>query len=181
MTTTVNSATSSVNSAVATSPVTAVASSVVTPVAAAVVQTPAIDADISPLVNSVSANTTTQDGSGVAASTLLYQTNYPMLVGADTLQRAGITGKGVTIAVLDTGLWQDVSQNYAARVLATIDVLNGGSGPVKGDPYGHGTHITSIAAGGALNLGGGYLSITPRPTWSSCMPSTGRAPAGMSM
>ena len=41
------------------------------------------------------------------APTLLYQTNYPMLVGADSLQQAGITGKGVTIAVLDSGLWQD--------------------------------------------------------------------------
>jgi len=66
--------------------------------------------------------------------TLTYQTNYPMLVGADTLQKAGITGKGVTIAVLDTGLWQDTLQNYGARVLATRDVTNGGTGAVSGDP-----------------------------------------------
>ena len=88
----------------------------------------------------MSGNTTTQDGSGVAASTLLYQTNYPMLVGADTLQQAGITGKGVTIAVLDTGLWQDVEPELRRRACSRpIDVLNGGSGPVTGDPYGHGT------------------------------------------
>ena len=47
-------------------------------------------------------------------------------------------------------------------MLATIDVTNGGSGPVTGDPYGHGTHITSIAAGGAVNLSGNYLSIAPQ-------------------
>ncbi|MDE2051587.1 MAG: alkaline serine protease, partial [Gammaproteobacteria bacterium] len=67
---------------------------------------------------------------------------YPMLVGADTLQQAGFTGRGVTMAVLDSGLWQDLSQNYGSRILATVDVTNGGSGPVTGDPYGHGTHIT---------------------------------------
>ncbi len=32
---------------------------------------------------------------------LLYETNYPALIGADSLHTAGVTGKGVTIAVLD--------------------------------------------------------------------------------
>ena len=36
---------------------------------------------------------------------------------ANSLQKAGITGKGVTIAVLDTGLWQDLAQNFGSRVL----------------------------------------------------------------
>ncbi|MGH2930336.1 MAG: S8 family peptidase, partial [Solirubrobacteraceae bacterium] len=85
-----------------------------------------------------------------------------MLVGADTLQQAGITGKGVTIAVLDSGLWQDPLQNYGSRILATRDFTDGGSGPVTGDPYGHGTHVTSIAAGGAQNIAGQYLSIAPQ-------------------
>ena len=33
---------------------------------------------------------------------------------------------------------------------------------VTGDPYGHGTHITSIAAGDAQNIAGQYLSIAPQ-------------------
>src|ERR1700678_1202145 len=82
----------------------------------------------SPVVMAVSSLTTPTDGNGELLPTLLYQTNYPMLVGADTLQQAGITGKGVTIAVLDSGLWQDPMQNYGSRLLATIDVVNGGSG-----------------------------------------------------
>jgi serine protease AprX len=116
----------------------------------------------SPLVMGISNATTTTDGTGVQTPTLLYQTNYPLLVGADTLQQSGITGKGVTIAVLDSGLWNDPAQNYMGRLLASIDVTNGGSGPVQGDAYGHGTHVTSIAAGGAMNLSGNYLSIAPK-------------------
>jgi serine protease AprX len=113
-------------------------------------------------IRDVSEDTSTKDGEGVVAPTLMYQTAYPLLVGADSLQKAGITGKGVTIAVLDTGLWEDPAQNYGSRVLATRDVTKGGSRRVTGDPYGHGTHITSIAAGGAQNLGGGYLGVAPQ-------------------
>src|SRR6202142_3977087 len=115
----------------------------------------------SPLLTAVDSTSTPKDGTGVLLPTLLYQTNYPMLVGADTLQQAGITGRGVTIAVLDSGLWQDLSQNFGSRLLATRDVLGGNAAkPVTGDPYGHGTHITSIAAAGAMNVAGSYLGIS---------------------
>ena len=127
--------------------------------------TPAPLTLLSPITTPVSqssGSSVPEDGTGVNTPTLLYQTNYPILVGADTLQKAGITGRGVTIAVLDSGLWQSLSQNYTLRVLATVDVTNGGSGPVTGDPYGHGTHITSIAAGGAMNISGGYLGVAPQ-------------------
>src|SRR5262249_19015282 len=113
-------------------------------------------------VQGLSSSTGLKDGSGVAGLTLAYQTNYPQLIGADDLQRAGITGRGITIAMLDTGLWNDTTQFYGTRVLATRDVTNGGTGTVKGDPYGHGTHITSIAASGAQNLAGQYLGIAPK-------------------
>ncbi len=114
------------------------------------------------LAEGLTGSSTPTDGTGVNTPTLLYQTNYPILVGANVLQQKGITGRGVTIAVLDTGLWQDPAQNYLFRVLATIDVVNGGSGPVTGDAYGHGTHITSIAAGGAVNVYGGDFGVAPQ-------------------
>jgi serine protease AprX len=123
---------------------------------------PVVSSVTSSVVSGVSGSTVPQDGTGVNTPTLLYQTNYPERVGANTLQQAGTTGAGVTIAMLDSGLWQALSQNYGTRVLATIDVTNGGSAPVTGDPYGHGTHITSIAAGGAINVSGSYLSIAPQ-------------------
>jgi len=117
---------------------------------------------LSPLMTSLSSSQSLQDGTSVGSSSLFYETNYPTLVGADQLHNAGITGRGVTIAVLDSGLWQDPSQNYGGRILATRDVVNGGSGPVTGDPYGHGTHVASIAAGGAQDLSLSYDSIAPK-------------------
>jgi serine protease AprX len=164
VTSTVQTVTNSVNSTVATNPVVTAVTSITTPVTAAVTQvaSPVVSPLVSPVVAAISSNTALQDGTGVAALTLLYQTNYPMLVGANTLQSQGITGRGVTIAMLDSGLWEDLTQNYGSRVLASIDVTNGGSGPVTGDPYGHGTHITSIAAGGAENAALQYESIAPQ-------------------
>ena len=93
---------------------------------------------------------------------MLYQTDYTVQVGASTLQAAGTTGKGVTIAVLDTGLWIAPGQTFLSRILATIDVTTSASGPVTGDPDGHGTHVTSIAAGGAMNIAGGYFGVAPK-------------------
>src|SRR6185437_1870242 len=147
-----------------TTPVAQVAAPVTSPVLTLVtpLASPVVTPLTAPLVTSISSNMTLKDGTGVGSSSLLYQTAYPRLVGADSLQRSGITGRGVTIAVLDSGLWQDPSQNFGSRVLASIDVVNGGSGAVQSDPYGHGTHVTSIAAGGAQNISLSYSGIAPQ-------------------
>ena len=149
------------NSTVASSSTFAFLSSLATPVITTTLKSPLLTPLTSAMVRSQSQSTSLQDGRGVSASTLTYETNYPALIGADVLQQSGITGKGVTIAVLDTGLWNDIGQNYGKRLLASIDVTNGGTGPVRDDPYGHGTHITSIAASGAFNLTGQRLGIAP--------------------
>src|ERR1700722_14513076 len=162
LTSTTNTVVSSVNNAVASSAVGVVTSQVVAPVTSTVVTNSLVSGITSPVVAAISSNTTLQDGTGVTAATAAYKTGYPELLGADSLQKAGVTGKGVTIAILDSGIWQDLSQNYGGRILASVDVTNGGSGPVTSDPYGHGTHVTSIAAGGAQNLAGGYLGIAPQ-------------------
>jgi serine protease AprX len=157
-----NNVVSSTNNIVASSAVGVVTGQVVAPVASAVVTNSLVSGITSPAVANKSVHTTLTDGTGVQASTAQYQTDYPALVGADSLQQAGITGKGVTIAILDSGIWQDLGQNYGGRILASVDVTNGGSGTVTSDPYGHGTHVTSIAAGGAQNMAGGYLGIAPK-------------------
>jgi len=65
---------------------------------------PIVNPLLSPAITAMSANGALKDGTGVSSPTLLYGTNYPMLVSADKLQQAGITGRGVTIAVLDSGV-----------------------------------------------------------------------------
>jgi serine protease AprX len=115
-----------------------------------------------PVTGILSSGARLEDGRGVSALGLAYETNYPALIGADQLHDRGITGASVSIAVLDSGLWQDTSQNYGGRIRATVDVVNGGRGAVSGDQYGHGTHITSITASGAITLTGRYQGIAPR-------------------
>lgn len=116
----------------------------------------------SAIVEQISSSAPLTDGTALAVPLPLYQTDYTIQVGATSMQQAGTAGQGVTIAVLDTGLWMAPGQNFQSRVLASLDVTNGGSGPVTGDPYGHGTHITSIAAGGAENIAGGYFGVAPK-------------------
>jgi len=94
------------------------------------------------------------------------------LIGADDLWAGGITGEGVVIAVLDTGInknhpdLDDMDDDPATcdpKVLAEAVFIEEPSWEV-GDPmdhYGHGTHCASIAAGtgatGAMGFYGSYF------------------------
>jgi subtilisin family serine protease len=100
------------------------------------------------------------DGTAVTSKANQFVTNFPFLVGADLAQARGITGKGITIAVLDTGLWMGGGDGFQGRVLASYDVINGGK-QVSADPYGHGTHVTSIAAGSAVTKFGTSFGVAP--------------------
>jgi serine protease AprX len=75
---------------------------------------------------------------------------YNTVAGIDALHREGITGKGVTIAVVDSGLWEHESlmKDTAGknRVVARYDALTDVVDSEVVDESGHGTHITSIIA-----------------------------------
>tara|TARA_R110002110_G_scaffold415765_2_gene655239 strand:+ start:100411 stop:102399 length:1989 start_codon:yes stop_codon:yes gene_type:complete len=95
---------------------------------------------------------------------------YPQVVGADVLHRNGITGKGVTVAVLDSGLWEHPSLALDTagkrRVLAYYNAINGAAQTAVFDESGHGSHMTSILAhsGATQNDGkpnGSYKGIAP--------------------
>ncbi len=57
------------------------------------------------------------------------ESQFPTLIGATDLHAAGIDGRGITIAVIDTGLWRDSGTQYALdqehRLLAQHDLLGG--------------------------------------------------------
>ncbi|PNY81292.1 S8 family serine peptidase [Deinococcus koreensis] len=82
--------------------------------------------------------------------------------GADVAQsELGLSGRGVKVAIMDTGL--DLEHPaFTGRVVASYDFVgdafNGSNDPVAGqdtvdDCGGHGTHVAGIAAGGATANG----------------------------
>jgi len=78
-------------------------------------------------------------------------------VGAPTAWKAGYTGKGVTVAVLDTGYDTDHA-DFAGRVGATKNFTPTGT---VDDKYGHGTHVASIALGSGAASKGKYKGVAP--------------------
>ena len=96
-------------------------------------------------------------------------TTYPRTVGADKLWAAGITGKGVGVAVIDSGISGDLpdfkNADGSSRITANVIVNPGATRP--GDDVGHGTHVAGIIAGNSFNrdLGdparGAYVGIAP--------------------
>src|SRR5438552_2278007 len=81
---------------------------------------------------------------GPDATTGLTPITFDQTISAPDGWRAGDTGQGVTVAVLDTG----IDNNYAAfgaRVKARVDLIDPPH-PAQGDPAGHGTHVAGIIA-----------------------------------
>ncbi|MEV7399399.1 S8 family serine peptidase [Streptomyces sp. NPDC091267] len=78
-------------------------------------------------------------------------------IGAPTAWKAGYTGKGVKIAVLDTGA-DATHPDLKGQILAS---KNFSGTPDTSDHFGHGTHVSSIVAGTGAKSGGKFKGVAP--------------------
>ena len=93
---------------------------------------------------------------------------YAGLVGADLLNEAGITGRGIGVAIIDSGLWNvpalTTDSTGMPRVKAHFDARQNRISDTVNDAGGHGSHMASIIANSSPNTrpgGRGFKGIAP--------------------
>ena len=84
---------------------------------------------------------------------------YSHVVNADQLWSQGTTGRGVTVAVLDSGVAADPDLVQPAnRILASVNFADQ---RLVSDPGGHGTHLVGIVAGNGGRSDGQFVGVAP--------------------
>jgi subtilisin family serine protease len=78
-------------------------------------------------------------------------------IGAPTAWKAGYDGKGVKVAVLDTGI-DATHPDLKGKVLRARNFTSSGS---TDDRQGHGTHVASTIVGSGAKSGGKYKGVAP--------------------
>ncbi|MBV9804566.1 MAG: S8 family peptidase [Solirubrobacterales bacterium] len=107
-------------------------------------------------------------GQGVSADQL--QTTYDQALGVTPLWRFGVTGTGVGVAVIDTGIDGELPDFTSAgrdhsRVI--VSAVENSQATMAADSYGHGTDVAGIIAGNGNNrpdtdpLHGQYVGVAP--------------------
>ncbi|MER5380213.1 S8 family serine peptidase [Streptomyces sp. NPDC002688] len=81
-------------------------------------------------------------------------------IGTPKAWEAGLTGKGVTVAVLDTGV-DSGHPDLAGRVAQTKSFIEGQE---VADRNGHGTHVTSTVGGSGAASDGAEKGVAPEAT-----------------
>jgi serine protease AprX len=111
------------------------------------------------VVAPASANTTSGSAAGVPLTTgSMY--NVVDQIGARALWEQGITGRGVNVAIIDTGVADVNALSGADKVVAMVDLSGEGT---YLDTYGHGTHMAGIIAG--RDPGADPATARSRPDW----------------
>lgn len=78
------------------------------------------------------------------------------LIGAPMVWQAGVTGKGIKVGIVDTGIDPN-HPDFAGRIVQMKDFT--GQGP--NDNHGHGTHVAGIIGGTGAASGGKYKGVAP--------------------
>lgn len=79
---------------------------------------------------------------------------------APAVWERGVTGKGVTVAIIDTGIHPHPDLTLPRnRIVGFFDVVGGRSQPY--DDNGHGTHVAGIVAGNGYSSNGRFRGIAP--------------------
>lgn len=73
------------------------------------------------------------------------------------MNTSAFTGKGVTVAILDTGIYPHM--DFGNRIIGFVDFLSNLKFPY--DDNGHGTHVAGILAGDGSASSGKYQGIAP--------------------
>jgi subtilisin family serine protease len=81
-------------------------------------------------------------------------------IGAPQAWQAGYTGKGVKVAVLDTGI-DAAHPDLAGKVEASQSFI---TGEAVADGHGHGTHVADTIVGSGAASGGKYKGVAPDAT-----------------
>ena len=89
------------------------------------------------------------------------------IIQAEPIPKRYQLGKGIRVAVLDSGIWQHpdfiLPQN---RIVLFRDFVHGRSMPY--DDYGHGTHVAGIIGGNGRLSNGRYRGIAPECDFVIC-------------
>ncbi len=105
---------------------------------------------------------------GVAGGQL--QTTYDKTLGVEPMWRFGVTGTGVGVAVIDTGIdgsLPDFSSADGSQSRVIVSAVDNPSATTATDGYGHGTDVAGIIAGNGDNrpgsdpLHGQYVGVAP--------------------